>query len=736
MTGMDSLPLLRRFSSRHGRLSHVFLKDRLQNASAYRRIAGYFRSSIFELVGEEIAGVDRVQIVCNSDLDARDIKTSRLAREMALKEKWNEGTDPIDSLLHRIRYQQLYQLLKGGKVEVRVVSAADAPFLHGKAGVIVQRDGTSSAFLGSLNETREGWKEHYELVWEDFTAEGVAWVEEEFRYLWERGVPLPDAIIEEVGRCGRKREVKLDELDPADVAAAALVETPLYRRGEQLMPWQRAFVGIFVEHRERFSRSRFLLADEVGVGKTLSMATSALVSCLLGDGPVLILAPATLGQQWQVELKDKLDIPSAVWLSNRKLWLDPNGHLIKTRGPEDIGRCPLQIGIVSTGLIFRRTLESQVLLQRGYGTLILDEAHRARRSRGLGLKTGEPNNLLVFMLEAAKRTKNVILGTGTPIQTDVEELWDLLEILNKGADHVMGRFASDWRHFETALPIVIGEKMITDETEAWSLLRNPLPPKQEGPLFDIIRADLGIKDMASYSDRPVTDLSSFTRAELADALAESKDGLSFFERNNPIVRHTILRKRATLEELNLIDRIAVDIWPREGDHIPMFEGLGLLTSAEFDGAYQSAKEFSVALRRRVKSNTVEIGASHGLLLSWVWEPTRYQGGCDYDATRTMHAAARCDGPVLGSIDGTGTDYPAQGRSPSACGHRPNQSTPLYADPRSRLLGGAGHGNLDRAADPPSLQARTPASLRRGDPSSVQPVRGPTTSGHRPGPPPV
>src|SRR5271157_2420405 len=67
--------------------------------------------------------------------------------------------------------------------------------------------------------------------------------------------------------------------------------------------------------------------------------------------------------------------------------------------------------------------------------------------------------------------------------------------------------------------------------------------------------------------------------------------------------------------------------------------------------------------RGFSPNTVEIGASHGLLLSWVWEPTRYQGGCDYDATRTMHAAARCDGPVLGSIDGTGTDYPARGRSP-------------------------------------------------------------------------
>ena len=71
---------LRRFSSRLGRLSHVFLKDRLQGARAYRRIAGYFRSSIFELAGEEIAGIDHVRIVCNSDLDPLDIRASRARR--------------------------------------------------------------------------------------------------------------------------------------------------------------------------------------------------------------------------------------------------------------------------------------------------------------------------------------------------------------------------------------------------------------------------------------------------------------------------------------------------------------------------------------------------------------------------------------------------------------------------------------------------------------------------------
>ena len=44
---------------------------------SYKRIAGYFRSSIFELVGEEIAAIPKVQIVCNSELDADDVVVSK-----------------------------------------------------------------------------------------------------------------------------------------------------------------------------------------------------------------------------------------------------------------------------------------------------------------------------------------------------------------------------------------------------------------------------------------------------------------------------------------------------------------------------------------------------------------------------------------------------------------------------------------------------------------------------------
>src|SRR5262245_41453067 len=170
---------IRRFSSRRERLDHAFLSTRLRGAKAYRRIAGYFRSSIFELVGEEIAGIPSVQIICNSELDAADVVVSKHARETALKERWNEAPAEVEALLQRERYRKLHELLTSGRVEIRVVPK-DRVFIHGKAGVIVTADGTKTSFLGSVNETRSAFAQNYEILWEDPSPEGVEWVEEEF----------------------------------------------------------------------------------------------------------------------------------------------------------------------------------------------------------------------------------------------------------------------------------------------------------------------------------------------------------------------------------------------------------------------------------------------------------------------------------------------------------------------------------------------------------------------------
>jgi superfamily II DNA or RNA helicase len=592
---------IKRFSSRRQRLDHAFLSTKLQGARSYKRIAGYFRSSIFELVGEEIAAIPKVQIVCNSEIDAADVTVSKHVRETALKERWNEAPAEVEALLHRDRYRRLYELLTSGRVEIRVVPK-DRVFIHGKAGVIEAADGSKTCFLGSINETKSAFAQNYEILWEDPSPDGVVWVEEEFEALWKDAYPLPEAIVEEIKRVADRVEIRFEDAKTEELPAAALAESPIYRGGEQLQPWQRSFVTMFLQHRETYGKARLLLADEVGVGKTLSLGASAMISALLDDGPVLILCPSTLTLQWQVELTDKLGIPSAVWLSTKKVWIDPKGHIIKTRGPEDIARCPFRIAIVSTGLIFHESDERQHLLERRFGTVVLDEAHRARRRGGLGEKKLAPNNLLDFMLQIGPRTRNLLLGTATPIQTEVYELWDLLRILNAGEDFVVGRepFAR-WPDWEKALPVVKGDEVPPDERDAWEWLRNPLPPGSEDALFATLRLQLGLPNLAFFTDRGFGSLGFLEQQALGQALSPG-----FLREHNPILRHTVLRRRQTLEEAGLLDKVGVDVHPNPNAPATAypgvgFSGLGLMTNHPFNLAYQAAEAFTEALRKRTKA---------------------------------------------------------------------------------------------------------------------------------------
>lgn len=238
------MSFINRFSSRRKRLDHAFLNVKLKQARCYKRIAGYFRSSIFELVGEEIAAIPKVQIVCNSELDAVDVVVSKHVRETALKERWNEAPAEVEALLHRERYRRLHDLLTSGRAEIRVVPK-DRVFIHGKAGVIEAADGSKTCFLGSINETKSAFAQNYEILWEDSSREGVEWVEEEFDALWKDSYPLPDAIVEEIKRVRDRVEIRFDETTIAELPAAALAESPIYRGGEQLQPWQRSFVTMF-----------------------------------------------------------------------------------------------------------------------------------------------------------------------------------------------------------------------------------------------------------------------------------------------------------------------------------------------------------------------------------------------------------------------------------------------------------------------------------------------------------
>jgi len=77
--------MIRRFSSRRKKLDRSFLNERLSDALAYDRIAGYFSSSLLEVAGEALESVSGpIRIVCNSNLDPADVQIARAA-QMAVR---------------------------------------------------------------------------------------------------------------------------------------------------------------------------------------------------------------------------------------------------------------------------------------------------------------------------------------------------------------------------------------------------------------------------------------------------------------------------------------------------------------------------------------------------------------------------------------------------------------------------------------------------------------------------
>lgn len=436
--------------------------------------------------------------------------------------------------------------------------------------------------------------------------------------MWNAARPLPEAVIREVKRRGHRHEIIVEEIDKdEDVAPAALIESPMYRQGMSLQPWQQGFVTECINHYRNHGIVRLLLADEVGLGKTLSLGTAALTLCLLNEKeqkkrkPVIIFAPATLCEQWQTEMIDKLGIPCARWNTQKKAWWDHEARAISPSGQAQIAKCPLRIGIVSTGLMMRDSVEKQHLLGLRYALVILDEAHKARSRQGFGHNAGSPNELLEFMRAIADCSDHVLLGTATPIQTQQEDLWDLVGILHQGkGNFVLGNDFSRWHQPDAVLPLLSGERDETNANNAWELLRSPLPlvkstqDQRARKLYSAIRLNLGMKDTQWQTNSSITDLDTATREDLEDELQRDVAGSAFFQRENPFVRHVVLRKRTTLESEGLLKKIGVDIHPnidlsREvHTYNTLFEGLALRTSEHFRQAYGEARNFGKAIGRR------------------------------------------------------------------------------------------------------------------------------------------
>lgn len=596
--------MLRKYSSRREKLDKSFLNNKLSGAKAYDRIAGYFSSSILELASEELENMEGiVRVICNSDLNREDVMTATLAKN-AMRKEWCDFKPEEIHFTASKRLEKLYNLLKDEKLQVRVLPNEYFGLIHGKAGVITLKDDSKTSFMGSVNETFSAWKLNYELLWEDDAEDTIKWVQEEFDALWNSpfAVPLSDFVIEDIDRISKRTKISTvenwkEESDPASV----IVESPVYRKECGLWEHQKYFVNLVFNAHKKSYGARYILADMVGLGKTIQLAASAQLMALYGDKPILIIVPKTLMWQWQEEMNTLLDMPSAVW--NGREWIDENGLKYPSDGSKSIKKCPRKVGIISQGLITANSECIEHLLVMNFECIIVDECHRARRKNlGEGKENDkpQPNNLLDFLLNLSCNTKSMLLATATPVQMYPIESWDLLNILSQKNASVLGDRFSKWRtNSKKALDLVMGRDALEGlSLENWEWLRNPFPTKEEDMMtFGRIRRKLNMSDEEFViNPEALKTLRGTPEERKIGRIIEDK----FIEKYNPFIRHIVRRTRDFLE--NEIDPETNEPYLKKVEVKLLGENNNEAISLPLylQEAYGYAEEFSKLLSQRVK----------------------------------------------------------------------------------------------------------------------------------------
>ncbi len=155
-------------------------------------------------------------------------------------------------------------------------------------------------------------------------------------------------------------------------------------------------------------RGRVLLADEVGLGKTVEAGMVLKEYALRGMAErILILTPASLVGQWRDEMASKFGIDFAT----------SHDSLLRT----DPARFWAQPRVIASIAAARRKEHAELLGGMSYDVIVVDEAHHLRDQSSASYRL--VNNL---------QKRFLLLLSATPVQNNLLELFNLLTLLKPG----------------------------------------------------------------------------------------------------------------------------------------------------------------------------------------------------------------------------------------------------------------------------------------------------------------
>jgi len=477
---LQDYPWRHRYSWEVGNPVDEFYVPALSRSVFYQRKAGFFSSTVLTVAAQGVARLvengGRMQLLVGcllSKEDVRAIKKGYDMKERVKEQMLKRFTLPVDQIMQD-RLAVLAYMIANGTLEIKVAIPVDGEgqvvpaddedgIFHEKVGIFTDALGNKLAFSGSVNETAQGWLKNRESfhvfrTWDQDSGH-LRDEEEEFKLLWQNAgrftlvIDFPQALREKLLNYFPTSKPSRDLLEK--VAEKPQIIGPLWQfikdapymiNGPALAeafctvnPWphQRQVINrVFDQY-----TGRFLLADEVGLGKTIE--AGLVIKKLLLCGLVkrcLILAPKSVLRQWQEELREKFNLHVPRYEYQTFWGFDDREQPVVTENPWD----GVQVALVSSQLVKREERRQELLAAEPWDMVILDEAHNARRSV-ISNKYSDRNKLLQLMDQLEKKTKGLLLLTGTPMQLDPVELWDLLVMLGMGGR--WGAHAEDFKKY-------------------------------------------------------------------------------------------------------------------------------------------------------------------------------------------------------------------------------------------------------------------------------------------------
>ncbi|MBI4669862.1 MAG: DEAD/DEAH box helicase [Elusimicrobia bacterium] len=157
-----------------------------------------------------------------------------------------------------------------------------------------------------------------------------------------------------------------------------------------------------------------ILADEVGLGKTIE--AGIIISQLWAEGKkrILVMCPASLRKQWQDELLTKFGLESEVW--------DGPSFLAKASAGEPTPLTYDGIFIVSYQFAYTRL---KLIEKQHWSVVVIDEAHSFRR-----VYRGRDASKIAYQIREVIKDKPKVLLTATPLQNNLEELYGIASFID------------------------------------------------------------------------------------------------------------------------------------------------------------------------------------------------------------------------------------------------------------------------------------------------------------------